>query len=148
MTWIRDRTTIGHRSVILKSTTKKAGLRLTSKKQGVQTYLKQAEHRSSKKYFQRTLPWFGVVSTCRSYQLTMSTTSPTTETELTGINMADTSGDRCPVMAKDSPTMLYKNEKAKATFTTPCIRETKVRKPGSSVKAWESRMASQAGENW
>ncbi len=41
----------------------------------------------------------------------------TTVTELIGINIADTKGERYPCTANVNPTILYKNEIANPTFT-------------------------------
>ena len=72
----------------------------------------------------------------------------TTETELTGIKIAATTGDKFPEMANEIPTMLYKNEMAEVSypmFSEVLVNRTKL----ASLSNFDaSRTASLAGEKW
>ena len=65
--------------------------------------------------------------------------------ELKGINIAATKGDKCPVIAKESPVMLYNNESPKLTFTIPMESFEKSKRDLKFLSSLLSKMASQAG---
>ena len=66
----------------------------------------------------------------RAETITEKVTNATIVTELSGMRMAETTGDRLPVMAKLSPTTLYKNERPMLIKTIRMLVRLNPRKSG------------------
>ena len=77
---------------------------------------------------------------------TANVTNATIETELMGIRMAETMGERFPVTAKLRPTMLYKKDSPMLIKTIRMAVWLKRRNQGRFRNCPDSRMASHAGE--
>jgi hypothetical protein len=66
-------------------------------------------------------------------------------TELTGINIADNNGDRCPLIAKYNPTQLYRIETINVNFTNEIVFRLKFKNLLSAFNPFSSTIISHAG---